>query len=159
MDVQCAEARAFYAFQTMIEQVHAETYSLLIETYVRDTREKAFLFNGMETSELQQRQRRPDADDSTCDQEESGLGDEVHHGRTGELFLIGALFDRALILAIPGSTGRFRLCGRHLFLRELRCNLLAQEEGIDAGIDFFQRAHQSGRRDTYGMFRLAVTSE
>lgn len=50
MDVQCAEARAFYAFQTMIEQVHAETYSLLIETYVRDSEEKKFLFNGMETS-------------------------------------------------------------------------------------------------------------
>lgn len=35
----------------MIEQVHAETYSLLIETYVRDSKEKQFLFNGMETSE------------------------------------------------------------------------------------------------------------
>ena len=51
MDVQIAEARAFYAFQTMIEQVHSETYSLLIETYVRDTQEKDFLFRGMETSE------------------------------------------------------------------------------------------------------------
>ncbi|KAL1410236.1 Ribonucleotide-diphosphate reductase (RNR), small subunit [Vanrija albida] len=49
MDVQIAEARAFYAFQTMIEQVHAETYSLLIETYVRDSEEKDFLFKGMET--------------------------------------------------------------------------------------------------------------
>ncbi|KAL7419615.1 Ribonucleotide-diphosphate reductase (RNR), small subunit [Cryptotrichosporon argae] len=48
MDVQIAEARAFYAFQTMIEQVHAETYSLLIETYVRDSEEKQFLFKGME---------------------------------------------------------------------------------------------------------------
>lgn len=92
MDVQCAEARAFYAFQTMIEQVHAETYSLLIETYVRDTREKAFLFNGMETSELQQRQRKSGTDDSTCDQEEGGLGDEVHHGRTGELVSIDDSF-------------------------------------------------------------------
>lgn len=50
MDVQIAEARAFYAFQTMIEQVHSETYSLLIETYVRDSQEKEFLFKGMETS-------------------------------------------------------------------------------------------------------------
>ncbi|KAK1920969.1 putative ribonucleotide reductase small subunit [Papiliotrema laurentii] len=49
MDVQIAEARAFYAFQTMIEQVHSETYSLLIETYVRDSQEKEFLFKGMET--------------------------------------------------------------------------------------------------------------
>lgn len=51
MDVQIAEARAFYAFQSMMEQVHSETYSLLIETYVRDTAEKDFLFRGMETSE------------------------------------------------------------------------------------------------------------
>lgn len=52
MEVQIAEARAFYAFQTMIEQVHAETYSLLIETYVQDTQEKEFLFKGMEHSGL-----------------------------------------------------------------------------------------------------------
>jgi ribonucleoside-diphosphate reductase subunit M2 len=52
MDVQIAEARAFYAFQAMMEQVHSETYSLLIETYVRDIQEKEFLFNGMENSEL-----------------------------------------------------------------------------------------------------------
>lgn len=51
MEVQIAEARAFYAFQTMIEQVHAETYSLLIETYVQETAEKDFLFKGMEKSE------------------------------------------------------------------------------------------------------------
>jgi len=50
MNVQIAEARAFYAFQSMMEQVHSETYSLLIETYVRDTQEKDFLFNGMRTS-------------------------------------------------------------------------------------------------------------
>lgn len=50
MNVQIAEARAFYAFQSMMEQVHSETYSLLIETYVRDTQEKDFLFNGMENS-------------------------------------------------------------------------------------------------------------
>lgn len=48
LDVQIAEARAFYSFQSMIEQVHSETYSLLIETYVRDQEEKDFLFKGME---------------------------------------------------------------------------------------------------------------
>lgn len=52
LDVQLAEARAFYSFQGMMEQVHSETYSLLIETYVRDQQEKDFLFRGMETSEL-----------------------------------------------------------------------------------------------------------
>ncbi|ORX36346.1 ribonucleotide reductase [Kockovaella imperatae] len=48
MDVQIAEARAFYAYQTMIEQVHSETYSLLIETYVKDSKEKDFLFRGID---------------------------------------------------------------------------------------------------------------
>ncbi|WVQ66619.1 uncharacterized protein L199_004803 [Kwoniella botswanensis] len=48
MDVQISEARAFYAFQSMMEQVHSETYSLLIETYVRDSEEKEFLFRGIE---------------------------------------------------------------------------------------------------------------
>ncbi|OXG84698.1 ribonucleoside-diphosphate reductase subunit M2 [Cryptococcus neoformans Gb118] len=47
LEVQIAEARAFYSFQSMIEQVHSETYSLLIETYVRDAQEKDFLFRGM----------------------------------------------------------------------------------------------------------------
>lgn len=51
LEVQIAEARAFYSFQSMIEQVHSETYSLLIETYVRDAQEKDFLFRGMENSE------------------------------------------------------------------------------------------------------------
>ena len=50
MDVQIAEARAFYSFQSMMEQVHSETYSLLIETYVRDSEEKDFLFKGMSNS-------------------------------------------------------------------------------------------------------------
>jgi ribonucleoside-diphosphate reductase subunit M2 len=83
MDVQCAEARAFYAFQTMIEQVHAETYSLLIETYVRDSEEKKFLFNGMETSESTGL-RLIGAEGSTGDQEEGRLGAEVHHGGLGK---------------------------------------------------------------------------
>lgn len=46
-DVQLAEARAFYGFQIAIENIHSETYSLLIETYVKDKEEKAKLFNAI----------------------------------------------------------------------------------------------------------------
>jgi ribonucleoside-diphosphate reductase subunit M2 len=60
MEVQIAEARAFYSFQSMIEQVHSETYSLLIETYVRDSDEKDFLFKGMENSEYGSRGQMAD---------------------------------------------------------------------------------------------------
>jgi len=46
--VQLAEARCFYGFQIAIENIHAETYSLLIDTYIKDPVEKDYLFNAME---------------------------------------------------------------------------------------------------------------
>lgn len=48
-EVQYPEARCFYGFQIMIENVHAETYSLLIDTYIKDVEEKERLFNALET--------------------------------------------------------------------------------------------------------------
>eukprot|EP00252_Welwitschia_mirabilis_P020967 TRINITY_DN5255_c0_g1_i1.p1 TRINITY_DN5255_c0_g1~~TRINITY_DN5255_c0_g1_i1.p1 ORF type:complete len:313 (+),score=48.49 TRINITY_DN5255_c0_g1_i1:106-1044(+) len=48
-DVQIPEARAFYGFQIAIENVHSEMYSLLLETYIRDAKEKTRLFNAIET--------------------------------------------------------------------------------------------------------------
>ncbi|KAL8490737.1 hypothetical protein ACS0TY_022652 [Phlomoides rotata] len=47
-DVQIAEARAFYGFQTAMENIHSEMYSLLLETYVKDSKEKNRLFNAVE---------------------------------------------------------------------------------------------------------------
>jgi ribonucleoside-diphosphate reductase subunit M2 len=47
-DVQVSEARAFYGFQIAMENVHSETYSLLIDTYIRDESEKTKLFNAIE---------------------------------------------------------------------------------------------------------------
>lgn len=47
-EVQLPEARQFYAMQILIEAVHSETYSLLIDTYVLDTAEKNKLFNAIE---------------------------------------------------------------------------------------------------------------
>ena len=44
-EVQLAEARAFYSMQNAMETIHSETYSLLIETLVGDTAEKALLFS------------------------------------------------------------------------------------------------------------------
>ncbi len=48
-DVCAPEARAFYAFQMAIEAIHAETYSLLLDTYIKDPAHKAHLFNAVET--------------------------------------------------------------------------------------------------------------
>tara|TARA_B100000683_G_scaffold192006_1_gene185017 strand:+ start:214 stop:1335 length:1122 start_codon:yes stop_codon:yes gene_type:complete len=48
-EVQWAEARTFYGFQIMMENIHAETYSLLIDTYIKDPAEKDHLFKALET--------------------------------------------------------------------------------------------------------------
>jgi len=47
-DVQISEARAFYGFQIAMENIHSHTYSLLIETYIKDKAEKNILFNAIE---------------------------------------------------------------------------------------------------------------
>ena len=43
------EARAFYGFQMAMENIHSETYSLLIEQYIRDADERLKLFHAIET--------------------------------------------------------------------------------------------------------------
>ncbi|KAG9308690.1 ribonucleotide reductase small subunit [Chiua virens] len=48
-EVQVAEARSFYGFQIMMENIHSETYSLLIDTYVKDPDERQYLFDAIET--------------------------------------------------------------------------------------------------------------
>ena len=49
-EVQIPEARCFYGFQLMMENIHSEMYSLLIDTYIRDTAEKARLFHAAENT-------------------------------------------------------------------------------------------------------------
>lgn len=48
VEIQSSEIRAFYSFQNFMENVHSETYSLLIETYIKDSEEKQKLFNAIE---------------------------------------------------------------------------------------------------------------
>ena len=47
-EVQYSEAKFFYGFQIMMENIHSETYSLLIDTYVKDEKEKDKLFNAID---------------------------------------------------------------------------------------------------------------
>ena len=48
-EVQYTEAKFFYGFQIAIENIHSETYSLLIDTYVKNPKEKDKLFNAIDT--------------------------------------------------------------------------------------------------------------
>ncbi len=48
-EVQYTEAKFFYGFQVAMENVHSETYSLLIDTYIKDSADKAYLFNAIDT--------------------------------------------------------------------------------------------------------------
>jgi len=48
-EVQIPEARAFYGFQMAMENIHSETYSLLIEQYIKDPAEKEHLFDAIHT--------------------------------------------------------------------------------------------------------------
>lgn len=50
-EVQYPEAKFFYGFQIMMENIHSETYSLLIDTYIKDTKEKDFLFHAIDNLE------------------------------------------------------------------------------------------------------------
>lgn len=48
-EVQYTEAKFFYGFQIAMENIHSETYSLLIDTYVKDNKEKDHLFRAIDT--------------------------------------------------------------------------------------------------------------
>ncbi|MEO6520138.1 MAG: ribonucleoside-diphosphate reductase small subunit [Mucilaginibacter sp.] len=48
-EVQLPEARCFYGFQIMMENIHSETYALLIDTYIKDATEKNRLFHAIDT--------------------------------------------------------------------------------------------------------------
>jgi ribonucleotide reductase beta subunit family protein with ferritin-like domain len=48
-EIQWAEAKFFYSCQNLLEAVHSETYSLLIDTYIKDEQDKAKLFDGINT--------------------------------------------------------------------------------------------------------------
>ncbi|CZT19706.1 probable Ribonucleoside-diphosphate reductase small chain [Ramularia collo-cygni] len=47
-EVQIPEARCFYGFQIMMENIHSETYSLLIDTYISEPKQRTYLFNAID---------------------------------------------------------------------------------------------------------------
>ena len=47
-EIKCVEAQVYYGFQNMMENIHSEVYSNIIDTYVKDVKEKDELFNAVE---------------------------------------------------------------------------------------------------------------
>ena len=66
-EVQYTEAKFFYGFQIAMENIHSETYSLLIDTYVKDNKQRDHLFRAIETMD--------------CVKKESGLGPTMDRRR------------------------------------------------------------------------------
>lgn len=54
-EIQIPEARAFYSYQIFNESIHSETYSLLIDTYIKDNEEKEKIFNSIESNSCVQK--------------------------------------------------------------------------------------------------------
>ncbi|KAI9796075.1 MAG: Ribonucleotide-diphosphate reductase (RNR), small subunit [Piccolia ochrophora] len=48
-EIQIPEARCFYGFQIMMENIHSETYSLLIDTYIKEQKQRTYLFDAIDT--------------------------------------------------------------------------------------------------------------
>ncbi len=57
-EVQYTEAKFFYGFQIAIENIHSETYSLLIDTYIKKKEEKNHLFNAIDTLDCVQKKAK-----------------------------------------------------------------------------------------------------
>ena len=57
-EVQLSEARAFYGFQIAMENIHSEVYSLLIETYIKNEKEKDILFKCIRKFSMYQKKSR-----------------------------------------------------------------------------------------------------
>ena len=57
-EIQSPEARCFYGFQIAVENIHSETYSLLIDTYIKDSQEKMRLLHAIDTIPCVQRKAR-----------------------------------------------------------------------------------------------------
>lgn len=63
-DVKIPEAKYFYSFQIMMENIHSEMYSLLIDTYIKDQAERKFLFEAIDNSKEEREEKREERDTS-----------------------------------------------------------------------------------------------
>ena len=124
-EVQIPEARCFYGFQIMMENIHSEMYSLLIDTYIKEQKQRTYLFDAIDTSMYFSAYLFAV---NSCDY--SSL-----HSQKGRL---GNQVDSRPELHLRLTVGRFRRCGGNLLQRILCLHLLAEEARTDARADFLE---------------------
>jgi len=122
------EAKSFYGFQIAMENIHSETYSLLIDTYIRDPAEKARLFNAIETIPCVTKK---------ANWALKWLSSKRPYGERLVTFCFLALF----FCTRRDCLGCFRGRGRHIFLGKFLCYLLAEKTRSHARPHAFKRAH------------------
>ncbi len=111
-EIQCPEARFFYGFQIAIENIHSETYSLLIDTYIKDQETKSHLFSAIETVPCVQKKAHWAL--KWCDASSASFAERV--------------------IAFSAVEGIF-------FQWKFLCYLLAEKTGSHAGPVLFQRTN------------------
>ena len=82
-EVQVPEARCFYGFQIMMENIHSETCSLLIDTYISEPKQRTYLFNAIDNSNSAPPLRAirvTDSCNSPLHPQEGRLGSSMDHG-------------------------------------------------------------------------------
>ena len=116
-EVQIPEARCFYGFQIMMENIHSETYSLLIDSYIKEPAQRTYLFNAIETS-MWSHSAHP-------------LKLTANHCPTSSLYpeegRLGHTMDQRYQLYFCSTAGSLRRRRGHILQRRIRLSLLAQE--------------------------------
>ena len=128
-DVQIPEARFFYGFQMMMENIHSEMYSLLIDTYIEDSQEKHRLFKAVETIPVIKKK---------ADWALKWINDSRASFAT-----------RLVAFAVVEGIFLFRVVRRYI---------LAEEKGSDAGSDIFPTNSSVGTRLYTAISRVLLFS-
>lgn len=121
-EVQVPEARCFYGFQIMMENIHSETYSLLIDSYIKEHAQREYLFNAIETSMSR-----------LCKLVQSVIIYLLFHSPLHpKKSRLGHSLDSGQGFQLRPALGGFRCCGGYILQRCLCLDFLAQEAWSDA---------------------------
>jgi ribonucleotide reductase beta subunit family protein with ferritin-like domain len=97
-EVQIPEARCFYGFQIMMENIHSETYSLLIDTYISEPKQRTYLFNAIDNSK------------SPCTDTPRRVSNTRHSSLHQEEGRLGSAMDLGQEFHLCDASHRFRRC-------------------------------------------------